>query len=59
MGRVGGVAFVAVENFPACEILFESARVQAVRAFYFAWLGDVDDGNEDAAGGDAALGRLE
>lgn len=50
---------MAIKNFPPCEIFFQLAGAQSVRPLFFARLVDVNDGNQDAAGRDAALGRLK
>src|SRR5258708_22526739 len=50
---------MAVKNFPTREILFQLARTQTVRTVLFAGLSHVNDGNQDAAGRDTSLGRLE
>src|SRR5689334_21636783 len=59
MGRDGWLSLMAMKNFPAGEISFQLAGPQAVRAVFFTGLSQVNDGDENAAGGDAALGRLE
>ena len=50
---------MAMKNFPSGDISFQLAGPQAVRAAFFTGLGQVHDGDEDAAGDDPALGVLE
>ncbi len=59
MGGVARRAFVGVEDFEILECLGELAWVQTEARERLAGAGDVDDGQDDAAGDDAAFRGLE
>ena len=59
MSRVVRFSFVVVKNFPPGKILFQLAWTPSERTFFFSQFRDVDDGKQQAAGNNAALGGLK